>query len=92
MERREFRTGRAERLPAAQKKKKSFSESALFTLGLAFTIVYFTGLAFFSGTAPKGEDGAVAVMAEQETGPEEKGVWDALEDALRAAFKGGGHE
>ena len=92
MERRELRTGRAERLPAAQKKKKSFSESAFFTLGLAFLIVYFAGLTFFSGGAPKGDADAVAVMAEQEETEAEKGIWDAIEDGLRAAFKGGGHE
>ena len=35
---------------------------------------------------------AVAVMAEQEETEAEKGIWDVLEDGLRAAFKGGGHE
>ena len=90
MERREFVTGRAPS-PSVQK-RKNFSESALFTLGLAFLIVYFAGLTFFSGGAPKGEAAAVAVMAEQEETEAEKGIWDVLEDGLRAAFKGGGHE
>ena len=90
MERREFVTGRAPS-PSGQK-RKSFSESALFTLGLAFLIVYFAGLTFFAGSAPKGEAAAVAVMAEQEETEAEKGIWDVLEDGLRAAFKGGGHE
>ena len=90
MERRELVTGRQSSSPA--RKRGSFSESALFTLGLAFLIVYFAGLTFFAGSAPKGETDAVAVMAEQATEPEDKGIWDAIEDGLRAAFKGGGHE
>ena len=92
MERRELRTGRAERLPAVQKKKKSFSESAFFAVGLVFLIVYISGLIFASGkgTAKREMTDSVAVMAEQET--EEKGIWERLEDGLRAAFRGGSGE
>ncbi len=88
MERRELVTGRASS-PTARKRKR-FSESALFTLGLAFIIVYFAGLTLSAGEPEaRGADGAVAVMAEQEDAPEEKGIWDLLEDGLREAFKGG---
>ena len=82
--------------PAIAKKGRgirSFSESALFTLGLAFVILYIAGLLISSGTpvtAPERID-AVAVMSvvdDEEGGASEKptekrGIWDILEDCLR---------
>ena len=88
MERRELKTGREERKSSAPEKKRrrSFSESVLFTLGLAFIIVYFAGLTYSAGGAgEKYPADAVAVMAEQKE-TEEKGLWDIIEDGLSEVF------
>ena len=82
MERRELVTGRAS--SPNSRKRKNFSESALFTLGLAFIIVYFAGLFFASGADVGASPDAVAVMARQEEG--ECGIWDVIEDGLRDVF------
>ena len=94
MELKELKTGRAGREPSAQEKKRrrSFSESVLFTLGLAFIIVYFAGLMYSAGGADETYmPDSVAVMAEQkeDAADEEKGIWDILEDGLSKVFKDG---
>ena len=79
-------------------KERRYSESFLFTLGLIFVIIYFTGLLYTSGSG--GADTkteAVAVFAEtDETGraetPRGNGIWDKLDRCFERVFgkEGGG--
>ncbi len=92
------RSGRAAKRHAALRRgrQRGFSESFLFTLGLAFIIVYFTGVLFASRGAevPAADDpGAVAVFAEyggeepaSEATGESSNLWDEFTAALSGAF------
>ncbi len=74
--------------------KRRFSESALFTLGLVFVIVYFAGLLWSSGSKDNtAETGAVAVFADKSEAPKEDGIWDRLDRCFEYVFgKGDGAE
>ena len=69
---------------------RKFPESFLFTLGVAFSVVYVVGLLVTSGgDAPVYTEDAVPVFAEQreEVSPR-RTVWTALDDCLRDALEG----
>ena len=94
------RSGRRPKNYAPRKaaRQRGFSESFLFTLGLSFIIVYFTGMLFASrGAAPaaRNDPGAVPVFAEYDAegaAAEEKetargeNLWDDFTSALAEAF------
>ncbi len=83
--------GRKKKIAACgikRNRRRPFPESALFTLGLAFVVVYFAGLLATSGTSLKYEDsGAVAVMAETDDAEaRDADLWDLLDECLRDVF------
>lgn len=72
--------------------RKTFSESFLFTLGLAFVIVYIVGLLSSVKATPIEYDDneVVAVFAESDAPDNEEepaGFWDMLDRAMEKAFR-----
>ncbi len=71
------------------KARRPFPESFLFTLGVAFTVVYVVGLLVTSGGERTHYTGdAVPVFSEVNDEPS-RTVWTALDDCLRDALGGG---
>lgn len=68
--------------------KRSFTESAIFTLGLAFIIVYIVGMISSGsrGVIDYESREVVAVFASEEEPKESGNVWDLLDECFEKAF------
>jgi|GEM_PF-2079530 len=78
-------------ITSVKMKKKEFSESFFFTLGLAFIIVYIVGLLVSvkdEAIDYREEAEAVAVFAENDArrNTDEKGFWGLFDEALEQVF------
>ena len=82
-----YHAGRAgkEKREEGRVKRERRSDGILFTLALAFVAASSIGLLMTSGGERIEYEDAVPVFAEVTEAPS-RGVWDALEDSLRAAF------
>ena len=98
-DRRGIITGREKRvMKPERKRKRRFTESFVFTAGLAFVVIYIVGmLATSGGERIKYDDtgDAVAVFApteERDSDESDRGFWDLLDDCLERAFSKGDGE
>lgn len=92
-------TGREKRVKKPERKRKRrFTESFVFTAGLAFVVIYVVGMIATSGGEKiEYRDDAVAIFAptdeRSDDADSDRGFWDLLDDCLERAFsKGDGEE